>query len=501
MPRRRTKSGAENGDGGLKFLRAAAASSPHGLMVEQGGRVAYANAAYARLTGFRSPEEVRGRVASELKVPNGDGVAGNGCGPEWAIVRLPFGRPHEHLALHVVRDVSETRRLERRLRESEKMEALGRLVGGVAHDFNNVLTAITLYSDLLRDRFGPATREIEEVREAAQRGADMVRQLLTFARQQPSSPRTVSLRQIIAGMSSVLEPLIGEDIELTTHFTAAADWVRADPAQLQQVILNLVVNARDAMPQGGRIRLETAASDLDAQSAAKHSGLSAGRYISLCISDTGCGMAEEVRARVFEPFFTTKKDGAGTGLGLAMVYGIVTQSGGCVEVHSRPGKGTRITVRLPQAVQHELHGAAAEGEVAVSKGVETVLVAEDDLAVRTSMAELLAAAGYQVIEARDGAHAVRLARAHSQPIHLLLSDIVMPRLSGIEAARQIRELHPETRALFVSGYPAKARAAAADDAVLYKPFTRAVLARKVRETLDARPLPNEGRRPAAKGIL
>jgi two-component system cell cycle sensor histidine kinase/response regulator CckA len=499
MPKKRSNPGAATVETGLEFLRAAAAASPHGLMVEEAGRIAYANAAYARLVGSASPADITGRRVSGVTVPEVD--VSSGSGPEWLGVRLPFGDGRRHLALHVVRDVSETRRLERRLRESEKMEALGRLVGGVAHDFNNVLTAITLYSDLLRDRFGPEAHEIEEIREAAQRGADMVRQLLTFARQQPSSPCTVSLRQIISGMSAVLEPLIGEDIELTTHFRAAADWVRADPSQLQQVVLNLTMNARDAMPEGGRIRIETASLDLDPHSASRYPGLQPGPFVSLCVSDTGCGMDEQVRAHMFEPFFTTKKSGAGTGLGLAMVYGIVTQGGGAITVHSKPGKGTRVTVLLPQTPHRESEGAADVSETAVARGAETVLLAEDDPAVRASMAELLSGAGYGVLEARDGAHAVRLARSHGGPIHLVLSDIVMPRLNGIEAARQIRQIHPEAQALFVSGYPAKAHAAAAEKAVLYKPFTRAVLARKVRETLDGRPA-SRGRRPqAAKGTL
>jgi signal transduction histidine kinase len=486
---------------GQDFLHAAAAASPHGLMVEHAGRVAYANVAFARLLGFGSENEVLGQRVSNLPQPKGDVLnAENGNGPEWQTIRLEFRHERQKMALHVVRDISEHRRLERRLRESEKMEALGRLVGGVAHDFNNILTAINLYSDLLRDRCEKEMYgEIAEIREAAQRGGDMVRQLLTFARQQPMTARVVSLRHVIAGMNAVMEPLIGEDIELITHFAAKPDCIRADPSQLQQVILNLVMNARDAMPAGGRIRIETSSQAVTDRSSGRHHGIHPGRYVSLCIADTGCGMSEEVRDRIFEPFFTTKKEGAGTGLGMAMVYGIVTQSGGTITIHSRPGKGTRVCILLPEAPQCECEGQQVGSEPPVCSGAETVLLVEDDAAVRTSMARLLMATGYRVLQAHDGAHALRVAKSHSQPIQLLLTDMVMPRMNGAESARQIRRLHPETKVLFVSGYPAKARAEVTGHPLLYKPFSRAVLARKVREMLDEHTPVDGVQQPASRG--
>jgi len=471
-------------------------------MVEQDGCVVYANPAYARLLGLGTAAAVLGRRRQDLPAPRGSGrraADGNHGGPEFEDIRLQFRSRGQRLALHVLRDSSERRRLEQRLRESEKMEALGRLVGGVAHDFNNVLTAITLYSDLLLEQGPrPPRREAEEIHMAAQRGAAVVRHLLAFARQQPMRPRVVSLKDVVASMRGMLEPLLGGDVELVTRFSEAEDAVRLDPAQMQEVILNLVLNARDAMPRGGRVRIETGSRTLTAPSARRHPGLRAGRYVTLSVSDTGLGMDESVRARIFEPFFTTKKDGGGSGLGMAMVYGIVTQSGGTVTVNSKPGKGTQATILLPRApAQPEaVEGGAA---AAAAAGSETVLVLEDDAAVRSSIAHLLAQSGYRVMQARDGPHAIRLARACRSAIHLLISDVVMPGMGGCDAARNIRQLHPETRVLFISGYPSKARAAAAQARLLYKPFSRAVLTQMVREVLDQR-LRGDGRGAPASAV-
>ncbi len=498
MPRSLSRSAdAAAHQSGMQFLGAAAHACPHGLMVEQEGYVVYANPAFARLLGFRSPDAVLGKRVRGLPAPKAvSRVQGNGMngGPEFASTRLQFHSGRRSLALHVVRDVSERKRLEQRLQESEKMEALGRLVGGVAHDFNNLLTAITLYSDLLREQGPqPPRREAEEIHLAAERGSAMVRQLLAFARQQPMQPRVVSLKEVVASMRGMLETLLGADIELITDFAEARDAVRLDPAQMQEVILNLVLNARDAMPTGGRLRIETGDCSLSARSARRYPELHPGRYVTLSVVDTGHGMDEQVRARVFEPFFTTKKVGEGTGLGMAMVYGIVTQSGGSLTVSSKPGKGTRVHILLPRAAaQPQLLGRS---EVPVTAaGSETVLVLEDDAAVRTSIAHLLTQSGYRVIQGSDGAQGISLARAHEGPIHLLVSDVVMPGIGGRDAARSIRQLHPETKVLFISGYPAKARTAAADSLLLYKPFSRAVLTQKVREVLDHRPPATAGER-------
>lgn len=478
---------------GTQLLEAAANDCPHGLMIEQAGRVVYANPAYAQLTGFKSAAAVLGKRVAGLSISghgpkvaaNGNGN-GNGSPQEFAHTRMEFHRGRSKLALHVVRDMSELKRLEQRLRDSEKMEALGRLVGGVAHDFNNVLTAITLYSDLLLERTH-RRREAEEIHLAAQRGTAIVRQLLAFARQQPLAPRLISLRNVITSMRGMLEPLLGENIELITRFDGDADTVRVDPAQMQQVILNLVMNARDAMSDGGQVRISTGAGTLNARSVQRHPGLHPGDFVILTVSDNGCGMDEEVRAHLFEPFFTTKRTGQGVGLGMSMIYGIVTQSGGAVSVSSKPGMGTRVTIHLPRHAAPAISTPGRSVSADTPNGTETILLVEDDHAVRSSVAHLLTESGYQVLQARDGEQAIRIARSHAAEIDLLISDIVMPGMSGDDVAVQVQKLHTETRVLFISGYPAQARAAAAGARLLYKPFSRAQLAEKVREVLDRCP--------------
>jgi two-component system cell cycle sensor histidine kinase/response regulator CckA len=458
-------------------------------MIEQAGRVVYSNPAYARLAGFKSAASVLGKRVAELSISARPGKAsanGNGGPPELAGNRMEFRRGRRKLALHVVRDVTDLKRLERRLRESEKMEALGRLVGGVAHDFNNVLTAITLYADLLLERTH-RRREAEEIHLAAQRGTSIVRQLLAFARQQPLAPRLISLRNVVTSMRGMLEPLLGEDIKLITRFDCDADTVRVDPAQMQQVILNLVMNARDAMAHGGQVRISTGASTLNERSVQRHSGLHPGDYVVLTVSDNGCGMDEAVRAHLFEPFFTTKQTGQGVGLGMAMIYGIVTQSGGAVSVSSKPGMGTRVTIHLPRRAAPAISAQGRSESAGTPTGNETILLVEDDHAVRSSMAHLLSESGYQVLQARDGDQAVRIAGAHVADIDLLISDIVMPGMGGHDVAVSVQKLHTETRVLFISGYPVQARAAAAGAKLLYKPFSRVQLAEKVREVLDHSP--------------
>ena len=486
---------------GLELLHAAATACPHGIMVEDAGRVAYANDAYARLAGFPSPERLSGALLTTLVVPSDAAKRAGRQARLFDTLRFEFRHDGRPFHLHVVRDITDRRTLESRLLESEKMEALGRLVGGVAHDFNNILTAITLHAELLREKtLGHGGREIAEIREAAQRGADLVRQLLTFARQQPSAPQVMSIRRIISSMNAVIEPLIGEDIDLSTRFATAHDCVSADPSQIQQVVLNLVMNARDAMPKGGRIRIHTADHEVDARDGARR-GIPPGSYVSIVVEDNGRGMTEEVRARIFEPFFTTKKHGSGTGLGMSTVYGIVAQARGAVAVASRPGKGTRVTVLLPRELGVDSASIDAEHRP-LRGGSETVLLAEDDDAVRSSIAELLATRGYRVLEARDGVEAIRIARTQKHPIDLMLSDVVMPRMSGVDAAAVVRRLHTETKVLFISGYPAKAGAeATVSGALLLKPFSRSVLAQRVREALEQR-LPASGGargRMAARG--
>jgi len=471
---------------GSEFLDAAATACPHGLMVEQAGRVVYANPAYAKFAGFVKPESVLGKHVNSLTAARAKKPGQARDARQFSDTRMEFRWGRDQLGLHIVLDVSEKKRLEERLRESEKMEALGRLVGGVAHDFNNVLTAITLYSDLLSER-AAGLREPQEIRLAAQRGTAIVRQLLAFARQQPLAPRVVCLQRIVTSMRGMLEPLLGENIELITEFSCPSDLVRVDPAQVQQVILNLVMNARDAMPNGGQVRIATGCCTLNARAAQRHPGLRAGDYVTLVVTDTGCGMDEHVRVRVFEPFFTTKPAGQGIGLGMAMTYGIVRQSDGAVTVSSKPGAGTRVTIHLPRHVGSPAAKDSVDNDAAdTPSGTETILLVEDDHAVRTSVTHLLTAAGYRVLQARDGDQALRLARAKTSPIDLLITDVVMPGLSGFDVAEQVEKLHTETKVLFISGYAAQARAKPGIQ-LLHKPFTRVQLAEKVREILDPRP--------------
>ncbi|MGH9523828.1 MAG: ATP-binding protein [Terriglobales bacterium] len=478
---------------GSEFLYSAAVACPHGLMIEERGRVVFSNLSYARLYGFSGQDEILGKLVRQLRLspPPGDRPTN-----KYETLHFDFRDGDQRRRLHVARDVSERRALEGRLRESEKLEAIGRLVGGVAHDFNNILTAITLYAGLLQEfQLERGGGQVDEILQAAKRGTDLVRQLLTFARQHTGTAHVISLRETVEAMRPVLQPLIGEDIEFNAHFVAGDDYVRADPAQLQQVVLNLVMNARDAMPRGGEVRIRTAHAQIKGRRG-PHREIRAGAYVSLCVEDTGCGMKEEVRSRIFEPFFTTKKAGAGTGLGMSMVYGIVHQSGGSVTISSVVGKGTRVTVLLPQVAPERASASAVQSDASTS-GSETILLEEDDAAIRASVAELLLDRGYRVLQARDGLHAIEIARAHRPRIDLVLSDIVMPRMSGADAAVKIRRLHPEAKILLISGYPAKAAPKlSALGPVLLKPFSRAMLARKVRETLE-QGLPSSG--AAARG--
>lgn len=465
-------------------------------MVEDGGRVVYANPAYAHLAGCPDARSMEGWRVDQLSISP---PHLNGSQRDYDFLQFHFGDEGRKLRLHVARDVTERRALELRLRESEKLEALGRLVGGVAHDFNNILTAIRLHTELLREGGPDATaRHAGAVLQAASRGTDLVRQLLTFARQQPESTQVLYLREVIDSMRAVLEPLIGENIEVVRRFSARRRAVRADAAQIQQVLLNLVMNARDAMPDGGRICVGISGLRLSPEEAARH-GIRAGTYVRLSVEDTGCGMTDDVRSRLFEPFFTTKKPGMGTGLGMSTVYGIVSAAGGAVWVASTVGKGTRISILLPEVrAPKRLTQKAANDET--SEGRETILLAEDDASVRSSVVELLQSRGYRVLEACDGMDALRIAKAHKPTIDLLVSNIVMPRLGGPAAAARIHRIHPEAKFLFLSGYAAKTdRGLEANGPVLFKPFSRALLAQKVRETLERSPSKRATRGLAAAG--
>jgi PAS domain S-box-containing protein len=392
----------------------------------------------------------------------------------------------------IAEDVTGQRALEERLRQAQKMEAVGRLAGGVAHDFNNLLTAILGSTELMLEALpadDPGREEANEIRKAAVRAADLTRQLLAFSRQQVLEARVLDLNALMANLEKMLGRLIGEDIRFRFVPGSPLGSVRADPGQLEQVIVNLAVNARDAMPDGGTLTIETANVDVDEAYAREQATVEAGHYVLLAVTDTGFGMDRETQARLFEPFFTTKALGKGTGLGLATVYGIVKQSGGYIWVYSEPGHGTSFKVYLPRvdAPAESLEPAPASS--GVLGGSETVLVAEDEEAVRHLARRVLESRGYTVLVAASGPEALRLAEGREGPIHLLVTDVVMPEMGGRELAQRLVAPRPAMRILFVSGYTDAAimqqGVLTPGAAFLQKPFTPDSLARKVRDVLDS----------------
>ena len=383
------------------------------------------------------------------------------------------------------------RSLEDQLVQSRKMEAVGRLAGGVAHDFNNLLTAILGYSNLVLEELEPghpARADVEHMRRAGESAASLTRQLLAFSRKQILQPQVLDLNQVVRRAEGLLHRLIGERIVLSTALDHALDKVNADPGQLEQVVMNLALNARDAMHEGGTLSIETANVELDTTFAERHEGASAGPHVMLAVSDTGIGMDEETQTRIFEPFFTTKRRGEGTGLGLSTVYGIVKQSGGTIWVYSEPGHGTTFRVYFPRAVQTDRAPMPPPATGALT-GNETILLAEDQPEVRSIACAVLRRYGYTVLEASDGDEALEIVRRHRQPIHLLLSDVVMPSMNGPELARLVQAEQPGIRILYASGYTDDAivRHGVLDPGVafLQKPFTPSALLRKIREMLDA----------------
>jgi two-component system cell cycle sensor histidine kinase/response regulator CckA len=396
--------------------------------------------------------------------------------------------------LGIARDITERKRLEDQLNQAQKMEAIGQLAGGVAHDFNNILTAITGYSDLALRHLpaeDPMKTNLEEIKAAALRAAGLTRQLLAFSRKQVLQPRVIDLNAVVTDISKMLRRLIGEHIELSTHARRHPALVKADRGQVEQVIMNLAVNARDAMPSGGRLRIET---DIVAGAADNPADLPPGEHVVLRISDTGTGMSAETRSRLFEPFFTTKEPGKGTGLGLATCYGIVKQSGGHITVDSEPGKGTTFRIYLPLATEPVAEPAAAPQSAEMPRGRETILLVEDEMVVRELAGMILEDLGYRVLSADHGEEALRLADQHgNEPLPLLLTDVVMPIMGGREVAERLRAKHPGLKVIFSSGYTddAIAEPGLPDSATwfLEKPYTPDALARKVREALDASPPP------------
>jgi len=392
--------------------------------------------------------------------------------------------------LVVAQDVSERQLLEQQLRQAQKMEAIGRLAGGVAHDFNNLLMVIKGHTELLLDVLPLAdhvTRKVEQIDRSADRATALTRQLLAFSRMQVLQPRPMNLNAVVDEMGNLLPRLIGEDIELVVRSSSDLGTIRADASQMEQIIMNLAVNARDAMPSGGKLIIETQNIELDHYYREAHPIVQPGRYVLLSVSDTGTGMDAETQARIFEPFFTTKEQGKGTGLGLATVYGVVKQSGGFIWVYSELGKGTTFKIYLPRVDEAAAAPVPAFAPSQVLRGTETVLLTEDEQDVREVAREFLESAGYKVLQAPSGKAALKLATEHSGAIDLLVTDMVMPGMSGQELARLMRGDRKELRVLYMSGYSEHAAEEAAKSegsAVLAKPFSRSALLRTAREVLQ-----------------
>jgi two-component system, cell cycle sensor histidine kinase and response regulator CckA len=486
------------------------------------GNVLEANDAYLKMISYSRDEVLSGAVRwaditpPEWKGPDDTAVAelqAHGVAHPWEkeLIRKDGTRVPVLIGAAMldypncicfIADLTERKRVEDALqrsegllRQSQKMEAIGSLAGGVAHDFNNLLSVILSYSSMLIADLKPADpmrADLQEVQAAARRAADLTRQLLVFSRQQILQPTLVDLTESALQIERLLERLIGEDIELTTTGTPALGKVMVDPSQIEQIIMNLAVNARDAMPDGGTLAIETADVVLDAAYAAEHAGVTPGPHVMLAVADTGIGMDKALQARIFEPFFTTKEKGKGTGLGLAIVFGIVQQSAGSITVDSEPGRGTTFRMYFPRA--DDAAGQECEPASATAltlRGVETILLVEDEEQVRNVARMMLCRSGYEVLEAQSGGDALLICEQHPAPIHLLLTDVVMPRMNGRQLADRLRPLRPEMKVLFMSGYAENAiiqhGILDADIALLQKPLTLEALTRKVRLVLAQAP--------------
>jgi two-component system, cell cycle sensor histidine kinase and response regulator CckA len=503
-------------------FRSLVTNAPYGICrCDSAGKLLDANPALLAMLGYSSPNELAGihlgalyadaqqwfqladyllsatpfnGLIVEWKRKDGTGTAVRVSGR--AVSDGKKGRTFELFA----EDVTERRALEQQLRQSQKMEAVGRLAGGVAHDFNNLLMVISGYSEFLLDRLGPdpALRgPAQEIASAAVRATSLTRQLLAFSRKQMLAPKILDLNSVVTENLKMLNRMIGEDIELMMVPAADLGTVRADAGQIEQVIMNLAVNARDAMPAGGKLTIETSNVSLDEDYARFHAPLRPGNYVMLAISDTGAGMDSETQSHIFEPFFTTKGP-KGTGLGLSTVYGIVKQSGGYIWVYSEAGKGTTFKVYLPRVadtVEAPAQVAVPAESAATEPGTETVLLVEDETNLRYLARQFLEKQGYRVVEAADGAAAMQIAVAHEGMIHLLLTDVIMPGMNGRELAQRISEIRPNVKVLYMSGYTENVIGSNgtldAGVRLLQKPFTLRDLKSKVREVLDSTPFPLE----------
>jgi PAS domain S-box-containing protein len=507
-------------------FRSLVTNAPYGICrCDSTGKLLDVNPALLALLGYSSAREIVGthlgtlyedaqhwfELADHLRTT----IPFNGLIVDWkrkdgsvTVVRLSGravnnggkGRTFELFA----EDVTERRTLEQQLQQSQKMEAVGRLAGGIAHDFNNLLMVISGYSEFLLDRLGPepALRApAQEIASAAGRASSLTRQLLAFSRKQMLAPKILDLNGVVTENLKMLTRMIGEDIDLVMVPADKLGAVRADAGQIEQVIMNLAVNARDAMPSGGKLTIETSNVSLDEEYARFHAPVKPGNYVMLAISDTGAGMDSETQSHIFEPFFTTKGP-KGTGLGLSTVYGIVKQSGGYIWVYSDPGKGTTFKIYLPrvaEAVESPEKVATVAESGPVEPGKETILVVEDEANLRYLARQFLEKQGYRVLEAADGAVAMQIAVAHEGVIHLLLTDVIMPGMNGRELAQRISEIRPQTKILYMSGYTENVIGhngmLDAGIRLLQKPFTLRDLQGRVREALDSSPFPREDAMP------
>jgi two-component system cell cycle sensor histidine kinase/response regulator CckA len=487
-------------------------NAPFGILrTTLDGQIVQANPALVEMLGYDSEEEVlRLRMSTDVYLhPEEREEATLWCRKQDAVQGIEVewkhksGRPFTiRCAAHVVKDneggveflegfvedISERRAMEQQLRQAQKMEAVGRLAGGIAHDFNNLLGVIIGYGDLALEQANPSSplhQSVEQVRKAAGKASTLTRQLLAFSRQQVLEVKVLDLNMVVAEMGKMLPRLLGEDIHLEIVLCPVLGRVKADQGQIEQVIMNLAVNARDAMPEGGRLLIQTGNASARDATVLKRPPMAPGEYVMMSVTDTGMGMDPQTQAHIFEPFFTTKEVGKGTGLGLATVYGFMKQSGGYVFVDSEPGAGSTFTIYLPK-VQEETKAPAPAEAAPSRRAAETILLVEDEESLRTLTRNLLVDGGYKVLEVSDGNEAIEVARTYEGPIHLLLTDMVMPGMNGQTVAEKLIALRPGTRVVYMSGYTGFSAEGLADlnAMVIPKPFTRGILLNKLREALN-----------------